>query len=69
MCSDTGIKQLKNIFFEIIYCYKCSNCKVTYYGQTFRQFYTRATEHVDISKLAGISSQQYLTIYCSVIAP
>ena len=37
----------------IIYCYTCSNCKVTYYGKTFRYFYTRAAEHMGISDLTG----------------
>ena len=31
----------KKICFGIIYCYTCSNCNVTYYGKTFRHFYTR----------------------------
>ena len=35
----------------IIYRYMCSNCKVTYYGKTFRHFYTRAAEHMGISNL------------------
>ena len=29
----------------------CSNCKVTYYGKTYRHFFTRATEHMSISHL------------------
>ena len=33
--------------------YTCSNCKVTYYGKTFRHFYTRAAEHMGISNLTG----------------
>ena len=28
------------------YCYMCSNCKVTYYGKTFRHFYTRVAQHI-----------------------
>ena len=43
----------KKIRSGIIYCYTCSNCKVTYYGKTFRYFYTRAAEHMGISKLLG----------------
>ena len=31
----------------------CSNCKVTYYGKTYRHFFTRAAEHVGISNLTG----------------
>ena len=37
----------------LIYRYTCSNCKVTYYGKTFRHFYTRAAEHMGISNLTG----------------
>ena len=33
---------------EIIYRYTCSNCKVTFYGKTFRHLYTRAAEHMRI---------------------
>ena len=31
----------------------CSNCKVTYYGKAFRNFYTKAAEHIRISNLTG----------------
>ena len=31
----------------------CSNCKVTYYGKTYRHFFTRAAEHMGISNLTG----------------
>ena len=43
----------KKIHSGIIYRYTCSNGKVTYYGKSFRQFYTRAAEHMGISKLTG----------------
>ena len=43
----------KKIRCGIIYRYTCSNCKVTYYGKTFRHFYTRAAEHMGISNLTG----------------
>ena len=43
----------KKIHSGIIYRYTCSNCKVTYYGKTFRLFYTRAAEHMGISSLTG----------------
>ena len=43
----------KKIRSGIIYRYTCSNCKVTYYGKTFRYFYTRAAEHMRISNLTG----------------
>ena len=64
----------KKIRSGIIYRYRCSNCKVTYYGKTFCHFYTRVAEHMGISNLTGkrlktLNSLQYLTIYCSVIAP
>ena len=29
----------------------CSNCNVTYYGKTYRHFFTRAAEHLGISNL------------------
>ena len=31
----------------------CSNCKVTYYGKTYRHIFTRAAEHIGISNLTG----------------
>ena len=43
----------KKIHSGIIYRYTCSNCNVTYYGKTFRHFYTRAAEHMGISNLTG----------------
>ena len=43
----------KKIRSGIIYRYTCNNCKVTYYGKTFRHFYTRAAEHMGISNLIG----------------
>ena len=55
----------KKICSGIIYRYTCSNCKVTYYGKTFRHFYTRATEHMGISNL----TRKYLkTIMQSAIS-
>ena len=41
----------KKICSGIIYHYTRSDCKVTYYGKTFRHFYTRAAEHMGISNL------------------
>ena len=38
----------KKILSGIICRYTCSNCKVTYYGKIFRNFYTRAAEHRDL---------------------
>ena len=43
----------KKIQSGIIYRYTCSNCEVTFYGKTFRHFYTRAVEQMRISNLAG----------------
>ena len=34
----------KKIRSDIVYRYMCSNCKVTYYGKTYRHFFTRAAE-------------------------
>ena len=41
----------KKIRCDIVYRCMCSNCKVTYYGKTYRHFFTRALEHVGISNL------------------
>ena len=41
----------KKIRSDIVYRYMCSNCKVTYYGKTYRHFFTRASEHMAISNL------------------
>ena len=43
----------KKILSGVVYCYTCSNCKVTYYGKTFRHFLTRASEHMATSNLMG----------------
>ena len=43
----------KKICSGIIYRYTCSNCKVTYCGETFCHFYTRVAEHMGISNLTG----------------
>ena len=52
-CFDLKIHLGEKICSGIIYRYKCSNCKVTYYGKTFRYFYTRIAEHMGISNLTG----------------
>ena len=41
----------KKIRSDLVYRYKCSNCNVTYYGKTYRHFFTRAAEHMGTSKL------------------
>ena len=49
-CLDSKIPSRK-ILPGIVYRYTCSNCKVTYYGKTFRHFFTRASEHKGTSNL------------------
>ena len=41
----------KKIRSDLIYRYTCSNCNVTYYGKTYRHFFTRTAEHIGISNL------------------
>ena len=41
----------KKIRSDLIYRYTYSNCNVTYYGKTYRHFFTRAAEHMGISNL------------------
>ena len=43
----------KKIHSDIVYRHMCSNGKVTYYGKTYRCFFTRAAEHMGISNLTG----------------
>ena len=43
----------KKIRSDIVYRYMCSNYKVTYYGKTYRHFFTRAVKHMGISNLTG----------------
>ena len=43
----------KKICSFLVYRYTCSNCNVTYYGKTYRHFFTRAAEHMGISNLTG----------------
>ena len=31
----------------------CSNCNIPYYGQTYRNFFARAVEHMGFSNLTG----------------
>ena len=38
---------------SLVYRYKCSNSKVSYYGKTYHQYFTRAVEHLGISDLTG----------------
>ena len=41
----------KKIRSDLIYRYTCSYCNVTYYGEIYRHFFTRAAEHMEISNL------------------
>ena len=43
----------KNILSGIVYCYTCSNCKITYYGKTFQHIFTRASKYMGTSNLTG----------------
>ena len=38
---------------DLVYRYSCSSCNATYYGKTYRHFFTRAAEHMGISNLTG----------------
>ena len=41
----------EKICSDLIYRYTCSKCNVTYYGKTYRHFFTIAAEHMGISNL------------------
>ena len=41
----------KKIRSDLVYRYRFSNCNVTYYGKTYRHFFTRAAEHMEISNV------------------
>ena len=41
----------KKIHSNIVCRYMCSNCNVTYYGKTYRHFFTRAAQHMGIYNL------------------
>ena len=42
----------KKICSHLVYCHLCSSCNATYV-KTYRHFFTRAAEHIDISTLTG----------------
>ena len=52
-CLDSKIPSRKKILSGIVYRYTCINCKITYYGKTFRHFFARACKHVGTSNLTG----------------
>ena len=43
----------KKIRSLLVYRYTCSNCNFTYYGKTYRHFFTRAAKHMGVSILHG----------------
>ena len=47
---DTLDKNFRSFFVSR---YTCSNCNVTYYGKTYRYFFTGAAEHMGVSNLTG----------------
>ena len=47
---DTLNKKIRSF---LVYRYTCSNCNVTYYGKTYRHFFTRVAEHMGVSNLTG----------------
>ena len=47
---DTFDKKIRS---DIVYRYWYSSCNATYYGKTYRHFFTRAAEHMSISNLTG----------------
>ena len=50
---------------DIAYGYKCSNFKFTYYGKTYRHFFTRVAHHMGISNLSGksLKSAKQLAVF------
>ena len=43
----------KEINSHLVYKFKCSCCNATYYGQSKRHFFFRASEHVGMTPLTG----------------
>ena len=41
----------KKIHSRIFHCYRCSNCKVTYYRKNFHHFFTVSSEYLGFSSL------------------
>ena len=50
-CYKDSLK--KEMRSDTVYRYTCSNYKFTYYGKTYRHFFTSAAEHMGISNLTG----------------
>ena len=47
---DSIPKELRS---HIVYKFLCSNCKITYYGETERHLNARSGEHLSLSALTG----------------
>ena len=62
----------KKIRSHLVYRYLCSSYNVTYYGKTYRHFFTRAAEHMGISNLTSKRvenvKQRFPITYCNLIA-
>ena len=43
----------KEISSNLVYKFKCSCCNATYYGQSERHFFFRASEHLGMTPLTG----------------
>ena len=65
----------KKIRSDLVYSYSCSSCNTTYYGKTYRHFFTRTAEHMGISNLTGkrvknvkesAISEHLLQCYCTI---
>ena len=50
--SKSRISNLFN-FKDVVYKFMCSCCNTTYYGQTQRHVFVRASEHLGITPLTG----------------
>ena len=44
---------LKETSSHLVYKFKCSCCNATYYGESERHFFVRASEHLGVSPLTG----------------
>ena len=65
----------KKIRSHLVYRYSCSSCNATYYGKTYRHFFTRAAGHMGISNLTSkrvknvkesAVSDHLLQCYCAI---
>ena len=63
----------KKILSHLVYCYSCSSCIATCYGETYQHFFTRAAEQMGVLNLTGkraknVKESVFLTTYYNVIA-